>query len=144
MVRPSMLVRVAALVLGGLLVRAAPASAQSGSQSLGSVRVTRGVLADGQPLAAGTYTLRLSPDVPTPVAGETPSESRWVEFVRDGKVVGKEMAIVLTSAQITGVVSEPGPEAGSSKTQLLTGGDYLRIWVKHGGLNYLLHLVVAK
>jgi hypothetical protein len=143
MIQPSALLRVAALVLGGSLVFAASASAQGG-QPLGSIEVTRGVLADGQPLAAGTYTLRASPEVPTPVVGETPSQSRWVEFVRDGKVVGKELAIVLTNAEIMTVVSEPGPEPGTSKTELLKGGDYLRIWVKHGGLNYLLHLVVPK
>jgi hypothetical protein len=144
MVRPNILVRVGAVVLGGMLVHAASASAQSGSQALGSVRVTQNVLANGEALKAGTYTLRLSSDVPSVVVGQTPAESRWVEFVQGGKVVGKEMAIVLTRAEIKGVVNEPAPEAGSSKTELLKGGDYLRIWVNHGDTNYLVHLTVVK
>jgi hypothetical protein len=38
------------------------AQAQAGAQSLGSVRVSRQVVANGQALAAGTYTLRVWPD----------------------------------------------------------------------------------
>lgn len=144
MIRPTMLVRVGALVLGGMLVPAASASAQSGSQTLGSVRVTRSVLANGEALAAGTYTLRLSADTPSAVVGQTPAQSRWVEFVQNGQVKGREVATVLTSAEIKTVVRQPGPEPGASATALLTGGDYLRIWVNRGGTNYLVHLAVAK
>lgn len=144
MVRPTMLVRVGALVLGGMLVHAASASAQSGSQTLGSVRVTKNVLANGEALAAGTYTLRVSADTPSVVVGQTPTQSRWVEFVQDGKVKGREMATVLTSGEIKTVLRQPSPEPGASATELLKGGDYLRIWVNHGGTHYLVHLAVVR
>jgi hypothetical protein len=122
----------------------APAGAQSAGQTLGSVNVNRSVIANGQPLAAGTYTLRLLPDELSKVVGQTPSESKWVEFVRGGKVVGKEVATVLTAAEARAVNKGMGPASGGSKTQLLKGNEYLRIWVNRGGTHYLVHLAVAK
>ena len=117
--------------------------AQSG-QALGSVRVIQKVMANGQPLAAGTYTLRLLPDQVNPVVGQTPAESQWVEFVSGGKVVGKEVATILSGPEAKKVTKGSGPAAGESKTQLLKGNDYIRIWVNQGGKHYLVHLAVAK
>ena len=117
--------------------------AQSG-QPLGSVRVIQKVMANGQPLAAGTYTLRLLPDQVNPVVGQTAAESQWVEFVSGGKVVGKEVATILSGPEAKKVTKGSGPAAGESKTQLLKGNDYIRIWVNQGGKHYLVHLAVAK
>ena len=117
--------------------------AQSG-QALGSVRVIQKVMANGQPLAAGTYTLRLLPDQVNPVVGQTAAESQWVEFVSGGKVVGKEVATILSGPEAKKVTKGSGPAAGESKTQLLKGNDYIRIWVNQGGKHYLVHLAVAK
>jgi len=121
-----------------------PASAQATGQSLGSVTVSRAVTANGQPLPAGSYTLRLLPEELTKVVGQTPAESRWVEFVKGGKVVGKEVATILTGPEAKAVAKGPGPASGSSKTELLKGNDYLRVWVNRGGTHYLVHLAVAK
>jgi len=121
-----------------------PLGAQSAAQTLGSVRVIQKVMANGQALAAGTYTLRLLPDQVSPVVGQTPAESQWVEFVSGGKVVGKEVATILSGPEAKKVTKGSGPAAGESKTQLLKGNDYIRIWVNHGGKNYLVHLAVAK
>ena len=64
------------VVLAGLLISALGFStvstfAQEGSNTtvLGSVTLTRKVLADGQPLAPGTYQVRLSTDQVKPVVG---------------------------------------------------------------------------
>jgi hypothetical protein len=126
------------------LLGQAPLGAQSAAQTLGSVNVSQKVMANGQPLEKGTYTLRLLPDQVTPVVGQTPAESQWVEFVRGGKVVGKEVATILSGPEARKVTKGSGPAAGESKTQLLKGNDYVRIWVNHGGKHYLVHLAVAK
>ena len=118
----------------------AQVTAQGAGQSLGSVNVNRSVIANGQPLAAGTYTLRLLPDELSRVVGQTPSESKWVEFVRGGKVVGKEVATVLTGPEARTVAKGSGPASGSARTQLLKGNEYLRIWINRGGTHYLIHL----
>ena len=39
--------------------------------SLGSVKIGRNVMADGKPLAAGTYSLRVSDEMPAKVVGQT-------------------------------------------------------------------------
>jgi hypothetical protein len=67
-----------------------------------------------------------------------------VEFVKGGKVVGKEVATILTGPEAKAVTKGPGPASGSSKTELLKGNDYLRVWVNRGGTHYLVHLAVAK
>ena len=52
---------VAALVLPAALL------AQTAGTSLGSVTLNKKVMADGQPLAPGTYQVRLTGDIPKPV-----------------------------------------------------------------------------
>ena len=135
---------IAALALGALLVQPAIGNAQTAGQSLGSVSVSRSVKANGQALPAGTYTLRLVPEDLKNVVGQTPAESRWVEFVKGGKVVGKEVATVLTGAEVKAVTNGPGPASGGSKVQMLKGNEYLRIWINRGGTHYLVHLPVPK
>src|SRR5262245_19471500 len=126
------------------VVGQAIAGAQTAGQSLGSVNVTRKVTANGQPLAPGTYTLRLLPEELNKVVSQTPAESRWVEFVRGGKVAGKEVATVLTGPDAKTVAKGGTPASGTAKTELLKGNDYIRIWINKGGTQYLVHLAVAK
>ena len=120
------------------------AFAQTGTTSLGSARLPRAVVANGQPLAAGTYTIRLTGDSPSAVVGQTPTESKWVEFVQGGQVKGKEVATVLTGDEAKGVMKGKRPAAGAAQVELLKGEDYVRVWVNKGGTNYLVHLAVAK
>jgi hypothetical protein len=134
------------VVLAGLLICALgivtiPTFAQEGSSGtvLGSVTLTRKVLADGQPLAAGTYQVRLSSDQVKPAVGESPESERYVEFVRAGKVAGREVATVIPSNDMS-TMKYGRPPVNSSKVEMLKGGDYLRVWINHGSNNYLIHL----
>lgn len=141
----SMARKIGAAVAGIILAHSALVGAQPATvTSLGSVNVSRRVLANGQPLTPGTYTLRVVADSLSPVVGQTPAESRWVEFVRGGKVVGREVATVVTGAEARAVINGPGPSSGSARTEMLKGNDYLRIWVNRGGTHYLVHLAVPK
>ena len=126
-----------------LAVSVMPLGAQE-AQSLGTVNVSRRVTANGEALAPGTYTLRVLADQSKSGVGQTPSESRWVEFVRGGKAVAKEVATVMTAEEARKVAKGGAPASGSSKTELLKGNDYLRIWVNRGGTHYLVHLSIAK
>ncbi len=137
-------VLVGALV--GALASAAPVSAQTpaaAGTSLGSVTLSRAVMADGQRLAAGTYQLRLAGEEPKPAVGQSPGGGRYVEFVRSGKVVGRELATVIPATEVDQVVEGPRPRAGTSRVDLLKGDDYVRVWVNRGGVNYLIHLPPA-
>jgi hypothetical protein len=113
------------------------------AQSLGTVTLAKKVMADGQPLAAGTYSLRLSNETPTAVVGQPAGSERWVEFVQGGQVKGRELASVVSAADVKAVAKMAPPAAGSAKVQTLKGDDYLRVWVNRGGVNYLLHLALA-
>ena len=111
--------------------------------SLGSVTLNRRVMANGQPLATGTYQVRLSAETPKPGLGQSPDGERYVEFVRGGKVVGREVATVVSAAEIGQIAKGARPPAGGARVELLKGDDYVRVWINRGGTHYLVHLVPA-
>ena len=116
----------------------------SGEMSLGSVTIPRRVMADGKPLAAGTYQVRLTAQQASPAAvGITPAYERWVEFLQGGQVKGREVVSIVPSAEIKTVAQDAAPGAGASKVQMLVGNDYLRVWINRGGTHYLLYLPPA-
>jgi hypothetical protein len=121
-----------------------PAMEQSspagGPVNLGTVRIPRAVKADGQALAAGTYQVRVTetPASP-PAAGQTPQFERWAEFLRGGKVVGREVVTVVPASDIKQVAEMTPPPSGGSRAEVLKGGDYLRLWINRGGNHYLIH-----
>src|SRR5258705_10353850 len=81
----------------------ASASAQTGSKSgtsLGSVTLNKKVMADGKPLAPGTYQVRLTGDGPSPAVGASPDAERYVEFLRGGQVVAREVATVISNDDV--------------------------------------------
>ena len=119
---------------------AAQPAKQAAAASLGTVRIPKGVSANGQPLPAGTYTVRLASEGVPGKVGQTADLSRWCEFVQGNEVKGKELCTVLSSSEIGAVVKDSPPASGSSKVQLLKGNDYLRVWINRGGTHYLMHL----
>ena len=120
---------------------APPPTVPTGDLAVGSVNISRPVKADGQPLPAGTYQVRLTSRTATPEAkGETPAAARWVEFVRGGKVVGREVVTIVPQSEISLVQKDSPPAQNGAKTELLKGGDYVRVWINRGGNHYLIHL----
>jgi hypothetical protein len=122
----------------------ATAQGTAAGTSLGTVTLGQAVMADGKPLPAGSYQLRLTDEAPEPGVGQSPDAARYVEFVRGGKVVGREVATIIPQAEIAEVAEGPRPRTGGSRVELLKGGDYVRVWVNRGGMNYILHMPPAK
>ena len=114
--------------------------APEGQVALGSVHIPGGVKADGKPLAAGTYQVRLTPQTASPDAkGQAGSLERWVEFVKGGKVAGREIVTIIPQSEIDKVQKDTPPKSNSSKLETLKGGDYKRLWINKGGNHYLVH-----
>jgi len=128
-----------ALVLGA---GAGIAGAQSASMTLGTVRITQPVLAQGQPLAPGTYEVRLTAESLPPNPGQSPDAVRVVEFVKDGQVIARDAAEVMAAE---GSVVGTAGGAGSSKprVEMLKGGEFVRVSAMRDGMRYLIHLPVA-
>lgn len=121
------------------------ASMPSGDQSLGSVHISRKVTANGQPLAPGTYQVRLTQEEATPPAtGTDPKLERWVEFVQGSKVKGREVVSIVPQSDVAEVAHSKPPRPGGSKVELLKGEEYLRVWINKGGTNYLIHLATGQ
>jgi hypothetical protein len=117
--------------------------AQEGGAILGTVSIPRAVRVDGKPLARGTYQIRLTAELPPPVVGQSPDAARYVEFVKAGKVVGREVATVVSNQEIAAIAESRRPGADSVKVEALKGNDYLRVWINRAGANYLIHLPMA-
>jgi hypothetical protein len=135
---------VAAVLAVGMGAWIAPAFAQAGAQNLGTVRLSQAVQADGKPLPAGSYTVRLTGENAKPVVGQGPTSERWVEFLQGGQVRGRELASVVSSADIVAVNDDKNPPpSGTARVHTLRGGEYLRVWVNSGGTHYLVHLATG-
>jgi hypothetical protein len=136
------------MVLVGALMGAFAAStafAQSGmsGNTLGTVHLAKKMMADGKPLAAGTYQVRLTSDEPKPATGQSPSAERYVEFVKGGKVAGREVATVVSAEDIGKIAKGAKPKSGGSQVEMLKGGDYWRVWINKGGTNYIINMPPA-
>jgi hypothetical protein len=144
-------------ILAGSLV-AAPAFAQhkapnqqpatdaaptvpTGELVLGTVTIAKATTADGKPLAAGTYQVRLTAQEAKPDAkGASENIERWVEFLQKGTVKGREVVSIIPQNEVKNVVKDPPPPAGgSAKVQMLKGNDYMRVWFNKGGNHYLIY-----
>ncbi|HJN45071.1 MAG TPA: hypothetical protein QF572_12920 [Vicinamibacterales bacterium] len=110
----------------------------------GGIDIPRMVYLDGEPLAAGAYTLRLADGGVPPVGGETPGSTRWVEFVSDsdGSVAGRGLAAAIPDSEIGEVAKSWVPRNQAYVDELL-GGDYVRVWLNRGGVSYLVHATTS-
>lgn len=138
------LITVAALVASlGLPAVVSAQAAPAAGTSLGSITLNQRVMADGKPLAAGTYQVRLTSDVPKPGAGQNPDAERYVEFVRGGKVMGRELASIIPAGDMDALAESRKPAVNSAKVERLKGDDYIRVWINRGGNNYIINMPPA-
>jgi hypothetical protein len=120
---------------------AAAPTAPTGDLDLGKVHLPRAVTADGKPLPAGTYDVKLTAQAAKPTAvGTTETLERWVEFTQGGTVKGREVVSIVPQSEIKMVVKDAPPAAGASKVQVLRGNEYVRVWINKAGNHYLIHL----
>src|SRR5687768_12084575 len=83
------------------------ATAPTGDITLGSVRLPRSVTADGKPMPAGTYQVRLTAQQAAPEAvGTTEALERWVEFSQGKNVRGREVVSIVPQNEIKMVVKD--------------------------------------
>jgi hypothetical protein len=116
-------------------------SAPSGDVQLGSVRLSKGVKADGKALGPGTYQVRVTAQTASPDAkGQTQALERWAEFLQRGQVKGREVVTIIPQSQIDKVQKDAPPRANMAKVETLKGGEYVRVWINKGGNHYLIHL----
>ena len=132
------------LALGaGVGAQAAPQATTTSTANLGTVRIAQSVTANGQALAAGSYQVRLTTEAPPKVVGQTVAETRWVEFMRGTTVAGREVATLISAADMRTMAKMPR-QGGAVRIQTLKGGDYLRLWITHSGEHVLIHLPITK
>ena len=120
-------------------------SAPTGEIPLGTATLPKAVTADGKPLPAGSYTVRVTAQESKPDAvGQTEQLERWVEFVKGGKVQGREVVSIIPASESKLVVKDAPPRAGgAAKVQPLRGNEYVRVWFNKGGNHYVINLATG-
>lgn len=138
----SLLALAGALSVGVVGALQQPASVNARG-ALASVHITQSVLANGKPLPAGVYELRLTNEHRRPLPGQSPDAERWVEFVANGTVVAREVAVVLRDDDLPSLGASSVPTREGTRVEMLQGGEFLRVSVKRGNERYLVYLPVA-
>ena len=128
----------------GLLAVPPTGWASTDVKALATVRITTAVMANGVPLPAGTYDLRLTDERPALLSGQLQDSQRWVEFVTDGKVVAREIAEVLRDDDLPEIGASSVAARAGTRVEMLKGGEFLRISVKPGHERYLIYLPVKR
>ena len=129
----------ACLAFFGVLA-AGPALAHHGASVLGTARITQPVLAGGTLLQPGTYEIRDIGQHVTPLPGQSEDAQAYVEFVKNGRVVARDVAEVMPAQPAP--VGTSGGSSARPLVQLLKGGDFLRVSAYREGERYLIHLPV--
>ena len=109
--------------------------------SRGAVILPRPVVLDGERLGVGEYQVRVTDEGATPIEGEGPEQTRWVELRQGDAVVGRALAWVVPDEEIV-EITEPNDWRPRNETRVneLLEGDYVRLWINREGNSYLVHL----
>ena len=92
----------------------------------------------------GTYQVRVTAHPAKPDAvGTTESLERWAEFLKGGKVEGREVVTIVPASEARWSSKDTPPPPGGVKVQMLRGNEYVRVWINRGGNHYLIHLPAA-
>ena len=102
------------------------------------VKLPQEVTADGKPLPAGSYEIRVTEQRPALPSGEPNETQRWVEFVSNGVVVGREIAEVFPASE-----RPVGTAGANAVVQTLKGGEFLRVSFNERSARYLIHFPVG-
>ena len=125
----------------GCLLAVAPTMAHHGPSVLGTVRITQPVMAGGQILEPGTYEMRLTGEHVDPRPGQSADAEQMVEFVKDGRVMARDVAQVMPGP--TSAVGTSGGASSPARVERLKADDFVRVSVNREGERYLVYLPMA-
>ena len=125
----------------GCLLAVAPALAHHGPSVLGTVRITQPVMAGGQILEPGTYEMRLTGDHVDPLLGQSADAEQMVEFVKDGRVMARDVAQVMPGP--TSAVGTSGGASSPARVERLKADDFVRVSMNREGERFLVFLPIA-
>ena len=132
----------AGALTGGSLIALSGADSQADARLLATVRIPSAVMAGGTSLSPGIYMLRLTGERPVSPVGQPQNAQEWVEFAKDGQIVGREAAEILYDDELPAVGASSQRAKQGTRVDLLKGGEFLRISVKREHDRYLIHLPV--
>ena len=108
-----------------------------------TVNIPQPVLAGGKSLAPGRYEFIVTDESPTGPSSQPNESQRWVEFVRDGTVVAREIAEVFPHAE-TPVGTSSASGAPRAVVQKLKADDFVRVSVNAANARYLVYLPISQ
>ena len=125
----------------GCLLAVAPTLAHHGPSVLGTVRITQPVMAGGQVLEPGTYEMRLTGEHVDPLPGQSADAEQMVEFVKDGRVMARDIAEVMPRSATA--VGTSGRASSQARIERLKADDFVRVSINREAERYLVYLPLA-
>jgi hypothetical protein len=125
----------------GCLLAVLPTMAHHGPSVLGTVRITQPVMAGGQILEPGTYEMRLTGEHVDPLPGQSADAEQMVEFVKDGRVMARDVAQVMPGP--ASVVGTSGGASPPARVERLKADDFVRVSMNREGERFLVFLPIA-
>jgi hypothetical protein len=126
------------VVAGTLTTTAAFAHHTTAGRAHPTVQITQQILADGKPLAPGTYEIWVTDERPDVKAGVPSENQRVVQFVQNGQVVAREIAEVFPAGERP--VGTSGSMSARARVEMLRGGEFLRVSFNDPAGRFLIHL----
>jgi hypothetical protein len=103
--------------------------------------MTQPVMAGGQVLEPGTYEMRLTGEHVDPLPGQSVDAEQVVEFLKDGRVVAKEVAEVMPGS--ARAVATSGGASSQARVERLKADDFVRVSMNREDERYLVYLPIA-
>jgi hypothetical protein len=108
-----------------------------------TVRIAQPVTAGSTPLAPGRYEFIVTDESPAAASGHPNESQRWVEFVRDGMVVARDIAEVFPRAERP-VGTSSASAAPRAVVEKLKADDFVRVSVNAVNARYLVYLPISQ
>jgi hypothetical protein len=105
-----------------------------------TVTITQSVMADGKPLAAGTYEIWITNERPDVGAGAPSEAQRVVEFAQNNQVVARTIAEVFPRRGGEAVGTSGNTGAGRARVEMLKSGEFVRVSINDAAGRFLIHL----
>jgi hypothetical protein len=98
-------------------------------------------MAGGQVLEPGTYEMRLTGEHVDPLPGQSADAEQMVEFVKDGRVMARDIAEVMPRSATA--VGTSGRASSQARIERLKADDFVRVSINREAERYLVYLPLA-
>ena len=105
-----------------------------------TVTLTQTVMADGKPLAPGTYEVWITDERPDVGAGAPSDAQRVVEFAQNNQVVARDGRRGASRVEAGKLLGRPATRVAGRASRSCKDGEFVRVSINDAAGRFLIHL----